>query len=87
MATPSLQQSEFPMGECPACAKQVLTHIELGADDIEVRRCIHCSRVIPLEDLRWTDASELGEHGYALLEARTCGNGGGCRSGHCGARA
>jgi hypothetical protein len=83
VATPSLDSSEFPFADCPACAKQVLTHLDFDADGVEVRRCIHCDLVIPSEHLRWAAASALRVNGYALLEARTCGNGGGCRAGGC----
>jgi len=84
MATPSFSDSEFVMGFCPSCAKDVLTHVDIGPTDDEERRCLHCDTLIETA-LRGVRADELEASGYALIEARTCGNGGGCSSG-CGIR-
>ena len=86
MATPSADDAEFLIGYCSVCAKQVLTHIQLGDDDAEVRLCLHCDTVIA-DGLESVPGDDLEAHGYALLEARTCGNGGGCGvGGGCGGR-
>jgi len=84
MATPSLSDSEFVVGFCVGCAKDVLTHLDLGPTDDEVRRCLHCDEAIN-SALRSVRGDELEASGYALIEARSCGNGGGCSAG-CGMR-
>ena len=72
MATPFLEDAEFLFATCSACDKSVLTHVvDFDDDGNEVRRCVHCD--------------ELEERGYRLIDARGCGNGGGCSSG-CGTR-
>jgi hypothetical protein len=81
VASASFGSSEFLLGECPICLKQVLTHVDFDADGSELRRCVHCDATIDAAALRWVDGSELESTGYALLEARVCGNGGGCSSG------
>jgi hypothetical protein len=85
MATPALGESEFLIGYCHSCEKQVLTHVQLGADDAELRLCFHCDAIIA-DGLASVPGTELEAHGYALVEARTCGNGGGCAAGGCGMR-
>jgi hypothetical protein len=86
MATPSFGDSQFLVGACPQCQKEVLTHIDFGPDDSEIRRCVHCDEVLELNDLAFASGTALEEAGYALLEARLCGNGGGCSAGGCGSR-
>ena len=84
MATPSLGSTEFVLGDCPECAKQVLTHLDLGRDDEEIRRCLHCDAIIS-NGFRWATSAELETKGYAIVDARICGDGGGCAAG-CGMR-
>jgi len=85
MATPSLGSTEFVLGYCEACNKDVLTHIDVDACGDETRRCLHCDAQI-IAGLRTVDADELEATGYALVEARGCGGGGGCAVGGCGMR-
>ncbi len=82
MATSSFEESEFLLGNCQACGREVLTYVDLGSDE-ERRRCVHCNALVA--SLRSVTGGELDLNGYALLEARTCG-GGGCGTG-CGVRA
>jgi len=85
MATPSLGQSEFLIGYCASCEKPVLSHVQLDSDDAERRLCVHCDAAI-VDGLTSVSGAELESHGYAVIEARTCGNGGGCSAGGCGMR-
>ena len=85
MATPSLGNVEFLFASCPACGKEVLTHVcDFGDDGNEIRRCVHCDGEVT-GDYQAVPAAELGGRGYGLIEARGCGNGGGCSAG-CGMR-
>lgn len=83
MATPALDSVEMPLGNCPVCHRQVLAYLD-GDDGDEIRRCLECDGV--LTDWREVAVDELEAAGYAVLEARGCGNGGGCSAGGCGAR-
>ena len=85
MATPSLGSAEFVLGYCDTCNKDVLTHIDVDDRGDETRRCLHCDAPITAA-LRTVGASELEATGYALVEARGCGGGGGCGAGGCGMR-
>ena len=85
MATPSFGDSEFLVGFCQHCAKEVLTHVDLDLADNEILRCLHCDEPIQ-SSLRVIWGDEIETTGYALLEARSCGNGGGCSVSGCGAR-
>ncbi|HVN87643.1 MAG TPA: hypothetical protein VMW17_22630 [Candidatus Binatia bacterium] len=85
MATPGFDDSTFWLVSCPACDKLVLTHLaDIDDDGNEVRRCVHCDGEVG-DDWREVSGVELEQHGYAVLGARGCGNGGGCSSG-CGMR-
>ena len=84
MATPAFGDAEFFVGYCPGCEKQVLTCIEFGPTNEERRLCVHCDSGV--EQLRAVSSHDLADTGYEVLEARTCGNGGGCGSGGCGMR-
>jgi len=84
VATPSIGDAEFLLASCPQCAKSVLTHIvDFDDADNEIRRCIHCDGEVD-GDWRVVPAASLDDYGYGLVEARGCGNGGGCSS--CGMR-
>jgi len=84
MATPSFSDEEFLLGWCGNCGKEVLPYVEIDAGDREVRRCLHCDAVLD-HTLHGATAVQVQEAGYQIVEARTCGNGGGCSSG-CGMR-
>ena len=83
MATPALDEVQFPLAHCRSCKVEVIAYVELDSDDTEVRRCLRCDE--RLVDWREVSKQELEAAGYSLLEARGCGNGGGCSSG-CGMR-
>ena len=85
MAVPSFDATDFLVGYCAACEKDVLTHVDLGSDGEDVRRCLHCDELVATS-LRSVSSEQLTENGYAVIEARTCGNGGGCGAGGCGMR-
>jgi hypothetical protein len=85
MATASFSDTEFLVAYCSRCAVEVLTHIDLGAAEDEIRRCVHCDGAITSE-LRPVQPDELEATGYAVVRARGCGNGGGCGAGGCGMR-
>ncbi len=84
MATPTIGDSEFVLGWCADCERRVLPYVELGEDGAEVYRCLHCDSAT-LEEMSGASAAEIEEAGYGVVEARVCGNGGGCSSG-CGSR-
>ena len=84
MATAALGDTEFLLGYCKDCGRHVLTHVDLGPHDDEVRRCLHCDAIIASQ-MQIVSAAELEARGYSVVEARTCGNGGGCSAG-CGMR-
>ena len=84
MATPAFDDSSFLVAFCPTCDKETLTHLSLGPEDDMVRCCVHCDAPVTGE-LFEIDSADLEDKGYAVVEARTCGNGGGCGSG-CGSR-
>jgi len=84
MATPFLEDVEFLFATCAACGKSVLTHVVDFDDGNEVRRCVHCDGAVE-QDWQSFRGDELEERGYGLIDARGCGNGGGCSSG-CGTR-
>ena len=82
VATPALEDIQFPLADCSACGREVVTYVELEGET-EIRRCLQCDQ--RLQSWREATAAELEAAGYSVLEARGCGNGGGCSSG-CGMR-
>jgi hypothetical protein len=85
MAALSLGNSTFLVGHCQSCDREVLTHLDVGPADNEIRRCFHCDRVIT-SGLRAVPGNELETTGYALQEAGGCGKGGACSTGGCAMR-
>lgn len=83
VATPSFEDAEFLFGHCPACGTEVLTYADFDAEDNELRRCLACEALVQTS-IRRVRRENLEDLGYAVIEARTCGNGGGCGSGGCG---
>jgi hypothetical protein len=80
MTTRALGDAEFLLGYCPACQKDVLTYFDLELHDHEIRRCLHCDRVIT-DEIRPMSGADLEASGYTVLGARSCGNGGACGMG------
>jgi len=83
MAAPSLGDVDFLLGDCEGCAKRVLSYLTIDPSKNLVRRCIHCNEILA-EPLTPVSSTELEAHGYGLVEARLCGNGGGCSPTGCG---
>lgn len=83
MATPVLDDVQLPLAACGPCGRDVVAYFDGDEAGVEIRRCVHCDT--PLLDWQNAGAVELEAAGYALIEARGCGNGGGC-SGGCGMR-
>jgi len=83
MATPTFGDAEFFFGRCQRCGKRVLTYTDVGPDDRELRRCLHCESIIAT-GLEAATAAELHANGYGIIDARTCGDGGGCTASGCG---
>jgi hypothetical protein len=83
MATPSFGDVEFLFGSCPLCKKEVLTYADFGPDDGELRRCLSCEGIVT-SGLQAATRNDLEANGYAIIDARTCGDGGGCAAGGCG---
>jgi len=83
MATPALDDVQFPLAFCRGCDRDVLAYVDLDADQREIRRCVECDERLP--EWREVGSADLEAAGYSVLEARGCGNGGGCSSG-CGMR-
>lgn len=83
MATPSIGEAEFVFGDCQVCGKRVLTYTDFGPDDAELRRCLHCETIVS-GSLQAATAVELQANGYGIVDARACGDGGGCVAGGCG---
>jgi hypothetical protein len=86
MASPSFDDAEFLVGPCPDCNRDVLTHVDIGPSSELVRHCLHCDAVLAEPSLTLVSGADLEAHGYAVLEARVCGNGGGCSPTGCGSR-
>jgi len=85
MATPAFDVTDFFLAWCEQCRKDVLPYIALEGEVEETRRCLHCDAIVDAS-LRVATAADLEAAGYSVVEARACGNGGGCGAG-CGARA
>ena len=65
MPTPllTLRDSSFPMAECVACAKSVLTYVTLDDEGAERRVCVHCDTPVA-DTLAWVGPGELERSGY-----------------------
>jgi hypothetical protein len=85
MATPTLDATEFLLGWCDRCNRDVLPYLELDGHDEISHHCLHCDTMLDAT-LRPSTAAEVEAAGYSVVEARLCGNGGGCSAG-CGMRA
>ena len=86
MATASISNdSAFELRDCGDCGSAVLGYFDLDASGAEVIRCLHCDLDLDGPP-KLVSGDELLAAGYSVVEARTCGNGGGCSSGGCGTR-
>lgn len=80
---PGFAAISFIVGRCNACERQVLTYPDTDTGTAAGQmRCVHCDATVVAE-IRTTDASELPEHGYGLLELQGCGSPD-CGGGRCG---
>lgn len=77
MESPGFSESEFALGHCPRCERDVLTHVDY-ADGAEQRRCVHCDGPVD-NGLRQVKGADLPAKGYLPFDP-----GGGCGSGGCG---
>jgi hypothetical protein len=74
---------DLPVGGCPSCGREVLTHVHLGEDGAERRLCVHCDTVVEL--VRWVGEDGLADLGYGAADAAVgCGRPD-CGMGRCGA--
>ncbi len=78
----SFSDSEFIVGWCAICDREVLTYDDsVGAQSR--RRCVHCEQSVGR--LRDITGEDLPEHGYDLVENSGCGRPD-CGGGQCGKR-
>jgi hypothetical protein len=65
MPTPllALRDTSFPMADCAACAKSVLTYVTLDDEGAERRVCVHCDSPVG-DTLAWVGPGELEQSGY-----------------------
>jgi hypothetical protein len=80
------REPDFPVSRCAPCGRDVLTHVCLGDDGTERRRCVHCDAEIDPDELRWVLEPELEQLGYAFQSEEVVGGCGkpGCGQGRCG---
>ena len=65
MPTPlsALRDASFPIADCAACGKAVLTYVALDDAGAERRVCVHCDTPIS-ENVKWVSPGELERAGY-----------------------
>jgi hypothetical protein len=84
--TPTPRDASFPMADCAACGKPVLTYVALGDDGAERRVCVHCDTAVA-DHLKWVSPGELEQAGYYFgappADVAAAGEKGGCSTG-CG---
>ena len=74
----------FPVTRCTTCARDVLCHVELDADEREVTHCIECAAIVAPHAVRWVALGDLEEIGYGyVLPEGGCGRPD-CGGGRCG---
>jgi hypothetical protein len=72
--------AKFPMAQCDACHRSVLTYVALDDAGAEQRLCVHCDGTIAPR-LEWVSAAELESLGYSVgspAHQKACGCGGSC---------
>lgn len=84
MASPGFDSTTFLAAYCERCDDEVLTFLDLDpeAGDRLLFRCLSCKSLV-VDCFRELSHDDLENIGYSVLEARTCGNGGGCGAGGC----
>lgn len=84
MAVPTLDSATFLVAYCSQCDDEVLTYLDLDETLVgELQhRCLSCASPA-IERFRELESDDLEEIGYEVVDARTCGNGGGCGAGGC----
>ena len=81
--TPTPRDASFPMADCAACGKPVLTYVALDDDGAERRVCVHCDTAVA-DHLKWVSPGELEQAGYYFgAPPADAGEKGGCSTG-CG---
>jgi len=77
----------FPVARCARCAREVLTHVHVDAQDRPCRLCFHCDAEIDPAEVRWVEEADLGPLGYGVEadEVGGCGRPG-CGRGNCSNR-
>lgn len=75
-------ESEFLIGWCAICNRDVLTYPDPEAAD-PLQRCVHCEQRV--SRVRPATGESLPEHGYEMVEAGGCGRPD-CGGGQCGRR-
>lgn len=76
------EESEFTVGWCAICDRDVLTYADADASEA-VQRCVHCEQRV--SRLRNATGEDLPQHGYDLVENSGCGRPD-CGGGKCGTR-
>ncbi len=82
MLAPTPRDASFPMADCAACGKPVLTCVALDGDGAERRVCVHCDTAVA-GHLKWVSPGELEQAGYYFGPPPAAGEKGGCGTG-CG---
>ena len=66
MTQEAQQVDTLPMGRCDACARDVLTHVEVVDHRTVMRRCLRCDQ--PIAATHLTPVADLPAFGYAVIE-------------------
>ncbi|MEO8605519.1 MAG: hypothetical protein ABI629_23320 [bacterium] len=75
------EESEFTVGWCAACDRDVLTYADVDEASEAAPRCVHCEQRVGR--LRTATGEDLPQHGYGVLEDAGCGRPD-CGNGRCG---
>lgn len=70
MSEGTVAEAEFLVGHCATCGRDVLTHADFDADDVERRLCLACDAVVE-RDLRGATREELAALGYTEIPPPT----------------
>jgi hypothetical protein len=73
------EESEFTVGWCAICQRDVLTYVE-DPDGDDGARCVHCEQRVGR--LRVAVGDDLPQHGYGVIEDGGCGRPD-CGNGRC----